>query len=190
MEHNPAELSGLRSAKSQILSVDVSVKSKTKDPNVVDCFPTGRLVCMLNESSGFLEDHRRELAYFEKADLNLPAELEMKDVVMVMTRCRDVTIRFQASQVLDGPVRMVVHDGTVAISSNLERYFPEVLVKKGRISMKPNTFTPEKITRAKAAVELYKVDKILTPDYIIDSGEFSSTLILTYHTVYCVILSN
>jgi len=42
--------------------------------------------------------------------------------------------------------------------------------------MKPNSFTSEKITRAKAAVKLYKVDKILTPDYIIDSGEFVSTL--------------
>merc|ERR1719186_2508665 len=95
---------------------------------------------------------------------------------MVMTRCRDVTIRFQASQVLDGPVRMIVQDGTVAISPNLERYFPDVLVKKAKICMKPNSFSPEKITRAKAAVELYKVDKILTPDYIIDSGEFVGTL--------------
>ena len=131
---------------------------------------------MLDESSGIMEDHRRELAYFEKTDLNLPTELEMKDIVMVMTRCRDITIRFQATQVLDGPVRMIVQDDTVAISPNLERYFPEVLVKKAKICMKPNSFSPEKITRAKAAVELYKVDKILTPDYIIDSGEFVGTL--------------
>ena len=132
---------------------------------------------MFNENAGIMEDHRRELAYFEKTDVNLPTELEVKDIVMVMTRCRDVTIRFQASQVLDGPVKMVVHDGTVAISSNLERYFPEVQVKKAKICMKPNSFSAEKITRAQTAVELYKVDKILTPDYIIDSGEFSSTLV-------------
>jgi len=103
--------------------------------------------------------------------------LEVKDIVMVMTRCRDVTIRFQATHALDGPVKMIVHDGTVAVSSNLERYFPEVQVKKTKISMKQNSFNPEKVSRAKAAVELYKVDKILTPDYIIDSGEFKSTLV-------------
>ena len=34
---------------------------------------------------------------------------------------------------------------------------------KRTISMKPNSLNPEKLTRAKAAVELYKVDKILTP---------------------------
>ena len=76
-----------------------------------------------------MEDRRRELAYFEKDDLNLPPELEMKDIVMVMTRCRDVTIRFQATQYLDGPVKMIVHDGIISISSNLERYYPELTTK-------------------------------------------------------------
>merc|ERR1719318_2475573 len=173
----PDLMTDLGSVKSQIISLDVNNKSKAKDPNVIDCFPTGRLVCMFDENAGIMEDHRRELAYFEKGDLNLPGELEMKDIVMVMTRCRDVTIRFQATHALDGPVKMIVHDGTIAISSNLERYFPEVEVKKTKMSMKPNSFTPEKVSRAKVAVELYKVDKILTPDYIIDSGEFKSTLV-------------
>ena len=45
MEQKVPELADLRSAKSKILSLDVSNKSKAKDPNVVDCFPTGRLVC-------------------------------------------------------------------------------------------------------------------------------------------------
>merc|ERR1719318_574659 len=177
IEQKVPELADLGCVESQIISLDVSNKSKAKDPNVIDCFPTGRLVCMFDENAGIMEDHRRELAYFEKGDLNLPGELEMKDIVMVMTRCRDVTIRFQATHALEGPVKMIVHDGTIAISSNLERYFPEVHVKKTKISMKPNSFTPEKVSRAKVAVEMYKVDKILTPDYIIDSGEFKSTLV-------------
>ena len=62
---------------------------------VVDSVPTGRLVCMVNETSGILEDHRRELAYFEVSDLNLPSSLSLKDVVLVMSRCRDVAVRFQ-----------------------------------------------------------------------------------------------
>eukprot|EP00092_Neocalanus_flemingeri_P031428 GFUD01034134.1.p1 GENE.GFUD01034134.1~~GFUD01034134.1.p1 ORF type:complete len:720 (+),score=233.20 GFUD01034134.1:76-2160(+) len=174
MQHNLPELTDVCNAKPKIMSL---ASAKTKEALVVDCFPTGRLVCMFDESAGILEDHRRELAYFEKTDLNLPSGLEMKDVVMVMTRCRDVTIRFQASQVLSGPVKMIAHNGTVVISSNLERYFPEISVKKALISMKPNSFDLNKIIRAKTAVELYKEDKILTPDYIIDSGEFSSTLV-------------
>ena len=120
VEQKVPELADLRSAKSQILSLDVYNKSKAKDPNVIDCFPTGRLVCMFDENAGIMEDHRRELAYFEKGDLNLPSELEVKDIVMVMTRCRDVTIRFQATHALEGPVKMIVHDGTVAVSSNRE----------------------------------------------------------------------
>merc|ERR1719318_208131 len=135
MEQKVPELTDFGSVQSKIISLDVSNKSKAKDPNVIDCFPTGRLVCMIDENAGIMEDHRRELAYFEKGDLNLSSELEMKDFVMVMTRCRDVTIRFQATHALDGPVKMIVHDGTIAISSNLERYFPEVQVKKPKISM-------------------------------------------------------
>ena len=46
---------------------------------VSHCRPTGRLVCMLGETSGVLEDHRRQLAYFEMADTNLPSDLTMKD---------------------------------------------------------------------------------------------------------------
>jgi len=170
------KLSALCSGKPQVISLNLSANNSLA---IVDCFPTGRLVCMLDSNAGILEDHNRELAYFEKTDLNLSSKLEMKDVVMVMTRCRDVTIRFQASPAMDGPVKMIVNDGTVAISSNVERYHPEVVVKKAKICTKLNSFSQEKITRAKTAVELYKVDKILTPDYIIDSGEFPSTLVKT-----------
>ena len=105
---------------------------------VSHCRPTGRLVCMLGETSGVLEDHRRQLAYFEMADTNLPSDLTMKDVVLIMTRCRDVSIRFQASCVLAGPVKMIVHDGTVSISSNLKKYYPEVKLKKAPVIVKPN----------------------------------------------------
>ena len=61
---------------------------------------------MLSEEAGILEDHRRELAYFEKSDLNLPAEY-----------------------------------GTVTVSSNIGRYFPEIDLKKSRICMKPNSLS-------------------------------------------------
>ena len=83
-----------------------------------------------------------------------------------------MTIRYQATHVLDGPVKMIVHDGTVAISSNIERYFPEVQVKKARIILKPKSFSSEKVSRAVACMELFKKDKILTPDYIIESGQY------------------
>ena len=121
------------------------------------------------------------MLYFEKSDINLPSELELKDVVLVMTRCRDVTIRFQATQVLRGPVKMIVHDGTVTVSSNVDRYFPNIELKNPRICMKPNSFDSDKVTRAKKAVELYKSDQILTPDYIVDSGEFPSKLDYNQH---------
>ena len=75
-----------------------------------------------------------------------------------------MTIRFQATQVLSGPVKMIVHDGTVTVSSNVERYFPNIELKNPRICMKPNSFDSDKVTRAKKAVELYKTDQILTPD--------------------------
>ena len=107
---------------------------------VSKCQPTGRLVCMVGDTSGILEDHRRQLAYFELTDTNLPSDLTMKDVALIMTRCRDVSIRFQASCVLAGPVKMIVHDGTVSISSNLKKYYPEVKLKKAPIIMKPNAF--------------------------------------------------
>jgi len=170
------ELTKFKEQESQIVTIDVSINSRGMFSSAVDCFPTGRLVCMFDKKAGILEDHRRELAYFETTDLNLPQDLELKDIVMVMTRCRDVTIRFQATHVLDGPVKMIVHDGTVAISSNIERYYPEVQVKKSRIILKPKSFTSEKVSRAVACMDLFKKDKILTPDYIIDSGQYSSTL--------------
>jgi len=108
---------------------------------------------MFDEEAGIMEDHRRELAYFEKDDLILLPELEIKDIMMVMTRCKDVTIRF-----LDGPVKMIVQDGIISISSNLERYYPEVSTKTTKLYMKPNSFNPEKLMRAEVAEELYKVD--------------------------------
>merc|ERR1719228_787096 len=154
MENMEKQIFDFKSVKNEIFTLNLSEKSKECD--VVDCLPTGRLVCMLTEEAGILEDHRRELAYFEKSDLNLPTELELKDVVLVMTRCRDITVRFQATQVLRGPVKMVVHDGTVTVSSNIERYFPEIDLKKSRICMKRNSFDSDKLTRAKAAVDLYK----------------------------------
>ena len=149
--------------------------SKAED-FVVDSVPTGRLVCMVNESSGILEDHKRELAYFEVSDLNLPSSLTLKDVVVVMSRCRDVAVRFQASSVLSGPVKMVVHDGTVSIGSNIDKYYPEIKLSPARVNMNPNSFSPDKLLRACEAVESYVEDKILSLDRIVESSKFSSNL--------------
>merc|ERR1719357_842750 len=71
---------------------------------------------------------------------------------------------------------MIVNDETVAVSSNISRHFPEFEVKKAKICLKPNSYDNNKVDRAKNAVKLYKMEKILTPDFIIDSGEFQSTL--------------
>ena len=146
------------------------------DDFVVDSIPTGRLVCMVNESSGILEDHKRELAYFEVSDLNLPSSLTLKDVVLVMSRCRDVAVRFQASPVLGNPVKMVVHDGTVTIGSNIDKYYPEIKLSPARVNMKSNSFSPDKLLRAYEAVESYVEDKILSLDRIVASSKFSSNL--------------
>ena len=146
------------------------------DDYVVDSVPTGRLVCMVNESSGILEDHKRELAYFEVSDLNLPSSLTLKDVVLVMSRCRDVAVRFQASPVLNGPVKMVVHDGTVTIGSNIDKYYPDIKLSPARVNLKPNSFSPDKLLRAYEAVESYVEDKILSLDRIVESSKFSSKL--------------
>ena len=143
---------------------------------VVDSFPTGRLVCMINEKCGILEDQNRELAYFEVSDTNLPSSLTVKDVVMVMSRCRDVAIRFQASPALESPVKMIVHDGTIAISSNLDKYHPEVKLKNPQVIMKPNAFSPDKLMRANEAIDQFKADKILTIGYILESPEYQSVL--------------
>ena len=118
-----------------------------------------------------MEDHRRELAYFEKDDLNLPPELEIKDIMMVMTRCKDVTIRFQVTHSLDGPVKMIFQDGIIFISSNLDWYYPEVSTKTTKLYMKPNSFNPEKLMRAEVAEKLYKVDQILAPTARVDAHE-------------------
>ena len=64
-----------------------------KEDFVVDSLPSGRLVCMINASSGILEDHQRGLAYFEVSDTNLPSVLNLKDIILIMSRCRDVAIR-------------------------------------------------------------------------------------------------
>jgi len=176
-------LSTLRSILKVNSSLCKSIKTKpivvslpSASYHVVDCFPTGRLVCMFNEKAGILEDHTRELAYFEISDVNLSSKLKLKDIVMVMTRCREVTIRYQASRVFAGPVKMIVHDGTVAVSSNINKYFPAIDVKRKKISPKSGSFHQDKISRAASAIELYKKDKILTPDYVMDSGEFDSSL--------------
>merc|ERR1712098_558021 len=42
---------------------------------------------------GILEDQQRGLAYFEVSDTNLPSVLNLKDIILVMSRCRDVAIR-------------------------------------------------------------------------------------------------
>ena len=130
---------------------------------------------MLGDTSGILEDHRRQLAYFEMTDTNLPSDLTMKDVALIMTRCRDVSIRFQASCVLGGPVKMIVHDGTVAISSNLKKYYPEVKLKKAPVIMKPNAFSEEKLARAKENLELFKEGRLVC-EAIIKSSEYPSLL--------------
>ena len=154
----------------------VCLSVSKSDDYVVDSVPTGRLVCMVNESSGILEDHKRELAYFEVSDLNLPKSLTLKDVVLVMSRCRDVAVRFQASPVLANPVKMVVHDGTVTIGSNIDKYYPEIKLSPARVNMKPNSFSPDKLLRAYEAVESYVEDKILSLDRIVGSSKFSSNL--------------
>jgi len=143
---------------------------------VVDSFPTGRLVCMINENCGILEDQNRELAYFEVSDTNLPSSLTVKDVVTVMSRCRDVAIRFQASPALESPVKMIVHDGTIAISSNLDKYHPEVKLKNPIVNMKPNAFAPDKMLRANEAIDKFKADNILTIGYILESQDYESVL--------------
>ena len=156
---------------------DIICYNLTKLSNMVSkCQPTGRLVCMLGETSGILEDHRRQLAYFEMTDTNLPSDLTMKDVTLIMTRCRDVSIRFQASCVLGGPVKMIVHDGTVAISSNLKKYYPEVKLKKAPVIMKPNAFSEEKLARAKENLKLFKEGKVLVCEAIVKSNEYPSLL--------------
>ena len=152
---------------------------------VSNCKPSGRLVCMTSPHSGILEDHMRQLTYFEVTDTNLPSALTMKDVALIMSRCRDVAIRFQASNVLDGPVKMVVHDGTVAISSNLKKFYPEVKLKKSQIKLKPNSFSGDKLLRAKEAAELYKEGKVLVCEDIVESSEYPSLLLSSksYHII-------
>jgi len=107
---------------------------------------------MFDEKAGIMEDHRRELAYFEKDDLNLPPELEIKDGDDQMQGCQH-------------------QDGIVSISSNLERYYPEVSTKTTKLYMKPNSFNPEKLMRAEVAEKLYKVDQILAPTARVDAHE-------------------
>ena len=167
------DLAELSSRKPDIICYNLTGLSKM----VSHCQPTGRLVCMLGDTAGILEDHRRQLAYFELADTNLPPDLTMKDVVLIMTRCRDVSIRFQASSVLAGPVKMIVHDGTVSISSNLKKYYPEVKLKKAPVIMKPNFFSEEKLARAKEALELFKEGKVLVCEDIVKSTEYPSLLL-------------
>ena len=148
-----------------------------KDDFVVDSFPTGRLVCMVNERSGILEDHRRELAYFETADLNLPSVLGVKDIVTLMSRCRDVAIRFQASPALSSPVKMIVHDGTVAVSPNLDKYHPEVKLKPMKVNMKANAFSPDKLLRASKAIASFQADDVLSLESILESSIYPSMLL-------------
>ena len=156
---------------------DIICYNLTRLSNMVSkCQPTGRLDCMLGDTSGILEDHRRQLAYFEMTDTNLPSDLTMKDVALIMTRCRDVSIRFQASCVLGGPVKMIVHDGTVSISSNLKKYYPEIKLKKAPVIMKPNAFSEEKIARAKETLELFKEGKVLVCEDIVKSPRYPSLL--------------
>ena len=149
------------------------------------CKPSGRLVCMTSEHAGILEDHNRQLAYFETTDTNLPSALTMKDVALVMSRCRDVSIRFQASSVLDGPVKMIVHDGTVAVGANLSKFYPEVKLKRPKVSLKPNSFGEDKRLRATEAVRLYREGKVLVCEDIVESSEYPSLLLSSksYHVI-------
>ena len=143
---------------------------------VVDCVPTGRLVCMIDKNSGILESHDREFAYFELSDTNLPSSLLLKDVVKVMSRCRDVSFRFQASPALSGPVKLIVHDGSVSFSSNLDKYYPEVKLKKASPKMEENSFTKEKLIRAQKAIEKLKNKDILSIEKILKSSRYESIL--------------
>ena len=164
----------LQNSESTVLTIDEEDIGKQKE--VIVCHPTGRLVCMIDKKSGILEDQNRELAYFEKADLNLSPEYNLKDIVLMMTTCRDVTIRFQASKVLDGPVCNIVHDGTVALSPNVSRRYPLVVAQKPRVCTRPNSFSSSKVERAKNAIELYKKNEVLNPDDIINLGKYESSL--------------
>ena len=134
---------------------------------VVDCAPSGRLVCMIDKRCGILETQDRELAYFEMRDTNLPSSLSVKQAVEVMARCRDVGIRFQASRALSGPVKLIVHDGSVAISSNLDKYHPEIKLKQPNVKLGPRSFSKDKLERAKVAVEVYKNNKILSIEKVL-----------------------
>ena len=71
---------------------------------------------------------------------------------------------------------MVVHDGTVTIGSNIDKYFPEIKLSPAHVNMKPNSFSPDKLLRAYDAVESYVEDKILSLDRIVESSKFTSIL--------------
>ena len=71
---------------------------------------------------------------------------------------------------------MIVHDGTVSISSNLKKYYPEVKLKKAPVIMKPNFFSEEKIARAKETLELFREGKVLVCEDIVKSSEYPSLL--------------
>ena len=77
---------------------------------------------------------------------------------------------------LAASVKMVVHDGTVTIGSNIDKYYPEIKLSPARVNMKPNSFSPDKLLRAYEAVESYVEDKILSLDRIVASSKFSSNL--------------
>ena len=71
---------------------------------------------------------------------------------------------------------MIVHDGTVTISSNLDKYHPEIKLKAAKVNLKPNSFSQDKILRATDAVENYQADKILSIDSILGSADYPSLL--------------
>jgi len=87
---------------------------------------------------------------------------------------------------------LIVHDGTVTISSNLDKYHPEIKLKAAKVNLKPNSFSQDKILRATEAVENYQADKILSIDSILGSSEFPSLLMKSrkYGVLICDNSSN
>ena len=94
---NNYDLTELTSGKPDIICYNLTRLNSL----VSKCQPTGRLVCMLGDTSGILEDHRRQLAYFELTDTNLPSDLTMKDAEARCPRLHGV------SDVSRNPLRSV-----------------------------------------------------------------------------------
>jgi hypothetical protein len=67
-----------------------------------DEVPYSTLKCMINETSGVLENNfdKKSLCYFEVDDLNVESPIELKDLVKIMTNTEGIRVRYQVSSVL------------------------------------------------------------------------------------------